>query len=65
MSDIIETVTVVRDDHPAGRVDINKCDMQEGDVIYKAEQKPSKAELKAEAEAKADAKAKAEGKGSK
>ena len=34
MSDIIETVVVVRRCHPDGRVTINKCDMTDKDKLY-------------------------------
>lgn len=41
---IVETVTVVRKDHPDGKVDINKSDMKKDDVIFsdKPKEKPSK-----------------------
>ena len=34
MSGVCEVVTVVRKDHPAGKVDINKSDLTDKDVIY-------------------------------
>ncbi len=34
MSDTCEIVTVVRKDHPAGKVDINKSDFKKDDVIF-------------------------------
>ena len=37
MSDTCEIVTVVRKDHPDGKIDINKSDMTEDDVIFEAE----------------------------
>lgn len=37
MSETCETVTVVRKDHPNGRVDINKDDMVESDVVWTPE----------------------------
>lgn len=36
MSDIVETVVVVRKDHPDGKVEINKSDLTEKDVLYHA-----------------------------
>jgi len=35
----IETVKVIRKDHPNGEVVINRCDMQPGDVEVKPETK--------------------------
>ena len=34
MSEILETVQVVREDHPDGFTEINKCDMTDEDVLY-------------------------------
>lgn len=31
---IVETVTVVRDDHPTGRVDIDKSDLKKSDKLF-------------------------------
>jgi len=59
-----EIVTVVRKDHPYGRVDINKSDMTKDDVIWKAEKKePEKKGIKQEvkSEPKKEVKGKSSG----
>ena len=37
---IVKTVTVVRKEHPAGKVDINESDLKDSDVIYQDTPKP-------------------------
>jgi hypothetical protein len=39
---MVETVIVVRKEHPCGQVMINKSDMTTGDVIYTHEDKTTK-----------------------
>lgn len=39
MTDTLETVVIVREDHPDGKVLINKADMKKDDVIYKEKPK--------------------------
>ena len=45
----LEIVTIFREDHPNGKVDINKSDLKPDDVIYesKLEQKQKKRSKKA------------------
>jgi len=47
----LETVVVVRKDHPEGKVTINKSDMTDKDVIWTAEQ-PKKPVLRRTRKAK-------------
>ena len=42
MTDTCETVVVVRKDHPNGSVEINKSDLQPGDVLFKEESEDPK-----------------------
>lgn len=44
---IIKTVTIVKKDHPAGKVDINECDLKADDVIYSDKQEVKPATKKA------------------
>lgn len=46
MTDKVETVTVVRKDHPDGKVDINKSDLTKDDVIYGEKPKPYTKQVK-------------------
>lgn len=41
---MIETVIIVRKDHPEGKVRINKSDMKDDDVIYTEKQEKVNAE---------------------
>ena len=39
MSEILETVVVIRKDHPAGKVEINKSDLKPSDVLSQESKK--------------------------
>lgn len=41
MSQVCETATVVRKDHPDGKVDINKSDMTKDDVLWPDKPEPA------------------------
>jgi len=46
----METVVVVREDHPDGAVRINKSDMKEGDKLYSEQPKKRAYNKKAKAD---------------
>ena len=39
MCETLETVVIIRKDHPAGKVEINKSDLKPGDVLSQESKK--------------------------